>query len=607
MIFPKTIFDYITIEENAYKIQEVRIFDNFSWNMASHILTSISFKLGRFISAINDLKQKPPFRNIILPILRLRYRAEDIDVKDVVLYVENPEKYHLSFLVKKYYEDVFLRENDLDAFFDKAKEEKIDLGGVLVQKGEKAVPEVLPLQSIAFCDQTDILGGPIGFKFNFSPKGLKAKAKVGWGDKKNGATATLDELIALAQAGKDAPGTQNQSNKTSGVNIEVYMVRGELPESYLDEKKSNEEYVNQLQIVAFYKNKKGRQGIILYRAEDKDSVLKFHNPESIYGRALGLGGVEELFDAQIWTNFAEICKTNLLKAASKIAFWTDDEAYATRNKIKNLENLEITTVDAKSRGIQQIPNASPNVALFTQALSEWENHARELGGATDPLLGKQPPAGTPFRLQERVVFEGKGLHIYRMGKFAKFVEEIYRDWIIPHIAREIVKGKKFLATLTEEEMRFVADRMAQNKVSEFIKERMLSGWLVSQEEIKAEKQKATTEFYKNGNKKFLEILKDEFRDVELTVKVVVANKQKDLSQVVDKLVNVVRQYLVTPQLRQDPVAIKLLNSILEASGLSPLEFGDVLAGGPMTPTAQPVNMQAIAPLKESPKREAVMQ
>src|SRR3990167_3453565 len=202
-MFAPNIFSYITTEKTSYQTREVQILDNWSWSMVQHITTSISMKLGKFLNSSNDLKTKSPFRNIVLRNLRLRYRAEDIDVKDVTLYVEDIGKQHLSFLIKKYYQDVFLIENDLDSFFDRALREKIDLGGTLVKKGKNAVPEVIPLQQIAFCDQTDLMGSPIGLKLNFSPGKLRQMKSKGWGDKKNGATISIEDLIILASNEKD--------------------------------------------------------------------------------------------------------------------------------------------------------------------------------------------------------------------------------------------------------------------------------------------------------------------------------------------------------------------------------------------------------------------
>ena len=596
MNFPSTIAEYITGEESAYKTDEVSIFDNFSWNMPTHIQNSISFKHGKFTAASNDPKFKPPFRNIVLTNLRLRYRAEDIDVTDVVLFIEEPEKHHLSFLVKKYHDDVFIIENDLDSFFDKAKEEKIDLGGTLVKKGVGAVPEVIPLQSIAFCDQTDIMGGPIGLKFNYSPDKLRAIAKEGWGDEKNGATISIEDLILLAKSEKDSAGNLNvTANKTTGKNIEVYVVRGQMPEKYL-KSDGGEDLVNQVQVVAFYASKSGKTSNILYRQKETEEVYKFHNPEAIFNRALGFGGVEEIFDDQVNVNFAEIHKKNLLRNAGTTVLQTDDEAFANRNKVIDMQNLEITVTKEGTR-IDQIPTANPNsIQLFTQSLMEWESHAREVGGATDPLLGKQPPAGTPFAQLQATIQQGQGLHDYRRGKFAKFIEEIYRDWIIPQIAKEIVKGKKFLSTLSSDEMQWLFDKVAHNRAVKQQWEDLFNGKMPVDLELL--KQTEIEKLMQGGNKQFLEIIKGELKDVHLKVKVNVAGKQKNLGLLTDNLVNVLRQYLVTPQLRQDPTAMKLLNRLLEASNMSPVDFSELLVPQP----AQPVSTSSTSPLKDIAKQ-----
>ena len=485
-------------------------------------------------------------------------------------------------------------------------EEKVDFGGCLVKKGAGAVPEVIPLQTIAFCDQTDILGGPIGFKFNFSPAALQRKAKIGWGEQKNGADITIDELITIASKQKDSadPNQTGQQNEVTGKNIEVYVVRGTLPSAYLKDH-DMDALINQVQVVGFYQDEKGKHEITLYKAPEKESVLKFHVPKKVFNRALGWGGVEALLDPQIWANFAEIQKNNLLKAASKITFFTDDDGYANRNKIRDMENLEITTIDKESKyGIRQIPNASPNIQLFDQRVAELEAHAQKLAGVTDPLLGKPPPSGTPFRLQERVVFEGKKPHERTAGKFDKFIEEIMNDWVIPHMIREIVKGKKFLSTLTSDQMEYVMKRVPRNRAVKRQIEDILSGKITQDISIYEEEEKQ--KLLQNGNQQVLEVLKDEFKNVRMKVKVRVSSKQKDMAQFTDKLVNVLRQYLsLPPEVKQDPVTVELLSQILEASGISPASLGKFTTALSAPAPVPQLTEQATQPLQALSKREVV--
>ncbi len=599
-MFPESIASFIEQEEASYRTREVEIFDNYRWSMTQHIQMSASFKLGKFLHSSNDPRFKAPFKNIVIKNLRLRYRAEDIDVKDITLYVDDPEKHHLSFLIKKYHDDVFIIENDLDTFFDVAKEEKIDLGGVLIKKGQGAVPEVLHLQGLAFCDQTNILGGPIGFKFNFSPDTLRTKAKLGWGDPKNGATISIEDLIVLAKREKDPAGTtEHRTNKTTGKIIEVYIVRGQMPEDYLNGG-DMETMVNQVQVIAFYHDENNdRQSQILFRNKEVEDVLKFHDPEPIFNRALGFGGVEELFDPQIWTNFAEIHKTNMLKAGSKLVFQTDDDGYANRNKIRDMENLEITVTKEGSR-IDQVPTGSPNIQLFNESLVEWEEYAQDIAGATDALLGKAPPAGSPFALQRLVTKEGKGLHEYRRGKYAKFIEEIYKDWIIPEIAKKITKGMKFLSTLSSDETLWLIERVSVNRAAKAQWESILTGKQPDEFEVLVQKERDT--LAQGGNQIFLEILKEELKGVELKVKVNVVGKQKDLVEMAGKAVDVLRQFLATPQLRQDPFAMKLVSKVLEWSGMDTQDLAALAA----TPALPPAPESATKPLKElATKAEAV--
>src|ERR1035437_9828114 len=177
------IFDYITSQEENYK-RPIPINDTWDWCMYDHIKTSDLYNNSQLLTGKSDFK---PVKNITRPILNLQHRTEDIELKDVQIYIDNPDKYHLSFLVKKYHDDVFVQENDLDTFFDALNVSRIDFGGGLSKQLNKPCPEVVPLQTIAFCDQTDILSAPLGIRHYYSPDQLMEMEQFGWGDEKKGA------------------------------------------------------------------------------------------------------------------------------------------------------------------------------------------------------------------------------------------------------------------------------------------------------------------------------------------------------------------------------------------------------------------------------------
>lgn len=593
------IYGFITREETNYR-RPIPLTDAWDWSMYDHVRLSFLYTNSQLSTGKSDFK---PVKNITRPILNLQHRTEDIELKDVQIYIDDPDKYHLSFLVKKYHDDVFVKEYDLDTYFDELNISRIDYGGGLSKQLNKPCPEVVPLQSIAFCDQTDMLSGPIGIKHYYSPDQLLEMQKVGWGNEANGATISIPDLIALSRENKEDDNSNKQVATTPGRYIKVYEVHGNLPKSFADYGDTSGEYETRLFICAFYqkKNSTEKQGVILYTAPEKESPFKLIKRDPVYGRALGFGGAEELFEPQVWVNYDMIRMQDMLDAASKTilkATGPESSIIATKNKIKDAKNLQI--IDVGSGDIGQVDTFPRNLALFERSIAEWEAHAQQMGAANDSIMGETPKAGTPFKLQELVTAESHGLHEYRRGQFAKHIEEIYNDWIIPYIQRKITQEVTFLSELSTEELEWVADRLATNEINNRIKARILNGEVVTPEEQQAATQFIKDTFKKTGNKQFLTILKGEFAKVPISVKVSVAGKSKNLSTMTDKLVNIFRFIFANPQgfaqIMQLPGMSKTFNQILEYSGLSPVDFAgiDKLAQMPTPMSAMPLPTLATA-------------
>lgn len=588
MISPD-IYSYIKSEESKFETEKIRLGDNWEWNFREHVQMIFHLKHGQFYTGNNDYTRA--FKAIMSPILELSYWTEDIELKEITFFIESEIGKELSFLVKKYHDEIYVKENDLDKMIDGVTEDDIDYGGVLVQKGLD-MPEVLPLQSIAFCDQTDILAGPIAFKHFFSPSKLRAMSKAGWGSEKNGATITIDDLCILADSQKENAGDNGKKNDVSGKVIEVYLIKGDMPESYLKDNNEIDNFVYQTQVVAFYKNKDGKkQGVRLYRKEDNPENLLFFTSKEVYNRALGKGVGETLVGPQIWTNFLNIHKTNMLEAASKVPLYTDDPSYTQKNKIQDMENLEITTIE-EGKQIRQVPTAATaNIQLFSNEISSWYEHAQVAGSAYDSIMGKEESSGMTFRGQERLVAQGNGPHKRRKGKRAKFIEEIYRKMIIPDIKKKILKGKKFLASLSSDEMNWLADRISiaesNKKILELI---LIKGKQVTKEEQDSLINLYKTEFMKKGNNHLIEILKDEFEDAEIKMGINVANKQKDLTNLSDKLLSIFQFVFANPaafqQAMQNPALAKSFENILEYGGMSIANFSSLLQAGNVQATQQ---------------------
>lgn len=589
------IFSYVTSEEAAFQLP-IPVVDGYEWSMAEHIKTTILFKNSEVTSGKNKGQiDEKPVKNIIRPILNLQYRAEGFDVKDIDLYATSAKEYYKSFFLRKYH-DKWAVENHTDTFIDKLVETYVDMGGVLVKKIEgQKVPEVVNWSTIAFCDQSDILSGPIAIKHNYSPDQLKDMSEYGWGDSEYGATITVDELITLARNSKKDK-KSGRDVKTPGRYIEVYELHGVMPESYLKEDGDPDKFVRQMQIIAFYQNENNdKQGVCLFRGKEKQSPFKFMPRDEVFGRALGFGGAEELFEAQVWVNYGMIRKKEMLDAAAMTLYKSNEKELAGANLLSDKRSGDVLELSEQG-DINQVDTYPRNIAVFDNAVQEWEAHAQQMGSAHETIMGESPKSGTPFALQQLVTQEAHSLHEYRKGKLAVFVSEIYRDWIIPQIMEDAVNGSEFLADLDPDELETITDTLVTMRANEFIIQNFLDGKIVDEEMVNAQKELAKVELGKKGTKFFIKILKDELTKTPVDVFVNIAGKQKYTAHMVDKLVNVFRQLVAAPQALDDPRMSKLFNEILEASGLSPLKYqpqrSPIQQQQLQQPTAQPTAQTA---------------
>lgn len=594
------IFSYIKSQENSYNTIPVPIVDNYEWNMAKHVKLTTLYLNSRYETGDQDNK---PFKQIILPKINLEHRAVEFAVKEIDFFIDDPDEYYKSFLVRKFHEK-WARANDLAGFLDEMTEQYTDFGGTLVEKIKSAVPNVVQFQELAFVDQTNILSGPICKKLQYTPDKLKEMESKGWGT----FGTTIDELIALAQNTKTTTQVNGRTIDTPMKYIEVYDLYGVLPTKYLynaeDEnvQVSENEYVCQQQVIAFYKDHTGeRQGVILYRGKAKPGRYKFFKRDPIFGRALGRGGVEELFEPQVWVNYSEIQKKELLDQASKMIYQTTDGQFHTRNNLSLVEQGEVfVTKDGST--LNQVNTTPINITAFENALNAWDNTAKEISASFDTISGADNKSGTPFRLGLLLNQEAHSLHQYRKGKIGgQFLPEIYRDWVLPEIQKELSSGdSEFMANLSLEEMQAVADQVVTATVNKAIVQKILSGNILDYGEVEAMKETYKEIFFKKGNKKFFKIFQDELKDLPIDIEVNVTGEEKNKALMAEKMGAVFTQIAQNSALLDDPRMSKLFNEILESSGLSPLAYSTKKMPTAPTPAPQatgPITIPQATPAK----------
>lgn len=561
------VYKYIQDEQTAYKTVRVPITTSYDWNMSEHIERCTNVANGWYHSGKNDGLRR--YDDIVTPIINVAVRSEGFDVKDIVPFVNDIQNSYKSFLVKKRHPQ-WARKNELDTFIDDIVESSVIYDLVLVKNVNNVRPEVVPLQKIAFCDQTDIMSGPICLKHQYSVAEL-TKFKGKWND------TAIDEAIVMSKEEKTVMQANERTAKTPGKYIEVFELHGYLPESWLDEGGDPFKYVNQMHIVCYYTSKDGnKNGITLFKGKTKEITNTFKSLviRKIHGRACGRSIVETLFEPQVWMNYSAQRIQKLLASAINV-FYSDSDEVANQ-KLSNLPDNTILKIET-GKNLGKLDGSPQNLTAFNNDQVNLQTQARILGSASEAQLGVNPTSGTPFALQNLVVQQGQGIHEYRQGKIATFVADVlYRDWILQYLVDDMNKGITFSEELTLDEMQEIADIIARNKAEQQIIEKILEGEDVSEATREQLIQTYKEQFAQGGSRKFFETIQGELEDIPLEVFVNIKGKQKNMAQEADKITNIIREVLRNPQaFQQVPGVGKAFNQLLENSGMSPIDFSQI--------------------------------
>jgi len=566
----KTPFEYIKAEETSFATTRVPLTNAKDWNFKEHVERCLNVSNGWFHSGSNDGLR--PYDDIVTPVIDVSFRLEGFDVKHIVPYVDSIKDSYKSFIVKKRHPQ-WAKKHQLDTFIDEVVESSIIFDLVLVKDVNQVRPEVVPLQDIAFCDQTDIMSGPICIKHQWSITDiLEYKGK--WDDEK------IDQVILMAKASKTVTTANDREVKTPAKYIEGYELHGMFPESWLRDDGNPDKYVDQIQIVTYYYAEDGsKQGVVLFKGKTKPMSEKFKalkiDTVRSKGRACGRSIVERLFEPQVWHNYSYIKLKRMLDAAVNL-IQTDSEIYGGK-KISDLKENTIIKHEA-GKPLSRVDMTIQNVTPHTNMMTQTENQARVLGSASDAALGRAPVSGTPFALQDLIVNQGEGIHEYRQGKIATFFSDVlYPDLILKYLIRDINNDIEFSEELTMDEMEEIAEIISKNRFKNIFKERLLNKGVVYSSEKDTMLATIKEDFKKNGTRKFFKLLKGELADVPIKVKMNIVGKQKDLAKNADSLSKLISNILANIEgIRAIPGVSKSYNELIEATGLSPIDFSKIL-------------------------------
>jgi hypothetical protein len=250
----------------------------------------------------------------------------------------------------------------------------------------------------AITDQVDIRGGVKIERHYYNPAQLKTDVPKNW---KN-----IKEAIEAAKKAREAHAAVQASNqnKTPGAYVEVFEVHGVLPSCFLagtsdkygEDYGSEDKYERQMHVIVLDGTDKDKVGgVTLYAGIEDEDPYKYLEYEIVDGRGLGKGVIESLFEAQVWTNYSEKQKKDMLDLAAKIIFQTTDGSIAAKNVLTDLETGQIVTT-ARDTSLARVDNSASSFAQFQALAADWDKQAERIyGHLVDAVVEKWPEETKP--------------------------------------------------------------------------------------------------------------------------------------------------------------------------------------------------------------------
>lgn len=543
---------------------------------------------------LDELGREKPFFNILNGICDVENAAKDLDTKDISVTSDDGNHYLESFLLSKDIQ-VWMKEADFAKTLNDMRDKHTRYGSVLVKKcyekedGKKILKLEMPEWKNVMTDQVDIVNSPI--------------VEIHW--------MTAREISDMKEWNEAAKKIVLSQLKGQGSTkrIPVYEMRGTFDKTVYKQctgEKVNEgdemEYSYQLYYIAGQPTDSGNvafeEGLTpLYWEDNTEKVYKYLKRKPRDGRDFGVGVIEEGEQAQIWTNDTVLKQFRAMEYTTKVIGQSASKKLKGRNLLtetddgtilEHEENKPITALNLlPSGGLQQYQN------LITQ----WYDQLQKTTSAYAAQRGDTPPSGTPFRLQATVLQQSSSVFDDLREEMGIFITEIFEDWVMPYLANNLNKEHILAYDFSPEELKEIDRNFSVRQANQQAVEKVLSGEIVTPEDYMEWMDLSNTFIKKTKDKRFIDIPKNFYKNLEAKVTINVTGEQRNKAAVLESLNSILVTVASNPNLMQDPVLSQIVLKIIELSGagISPVSLTSGIQEQakqvqPATPTAQPSPM-----------------
>jgi hypothetical protein len=580
----KTILKEINDQIATYYNKSIQIIEGLYYNQYQTLKKIEFYWNSQYINGqTDDIGRIKPFYNISKFRVNVATRATDLDVKDVRITSDNTNDRVRSMLLNHELKNWF-KEADFSKLLNDWGKTRTKYGGVLIKKcyeeedGGKELKIDLVEWKNVITDQVNIGSGAIIEVHYMSPSELSKKIGI-WNN--------VEDAMKLATKSRGMKGNKEDGNEKK---IPIYEVHGEYPSNYNPDTPDGDPNKYERMSFIIAGNESNKQIILWHEIED-ENPYRYLAWDNVAGRGLGIGIVEDGFEAQMWTNDAIIAERNVMELAGKVFIKTNSKQFGN-NIISDMDNGQVIELEdgADANLLSLVPSSLPQ---FQNTVEKWNVQYERATNTFDAVTGEQMPSNTPLGSVAIQSAQASSFFDYRREEAGIFWTEVLMDWVIPYLIKKINKAHILASDFSIEELKQIDKAFALNEANQQVIDAVLNGKIITGDDYQQAVDGMLQFIGMDGKRRYIDIPKDYFKNYEDNITIDITGETRNKQATLQTLSTILGQVASNPALLQDPTLAQIFGEILEISGI------DIIPSAPLPQPQQPQGNNTPAPKQAS--------
>jgi hypothetical protein len=584
----ETIYEKIRQFEKNDQSQDTVISKYVSFNLREYLEKIDAYINSKHISGDKDSAGRDkPFFNIVTAAVNIWYRATDIDRKDIAIRASKTTDESLSFFATVLLQE-WMRKTNFGRFLNEWGRTLAKYGSAVTKHIEKygeLYSQVIPWNRL-MCDAVDFDNNIVIEKLWMTPAQLR-KNKV--------YNKEMVEKLCENTVTRQTMDYQDKDVKNDY--ILIYEVHGEVPLSYKTGREEDEDVYKQQMFVFSMQAKKDKSNqydeYMLYSGSEKKNPYMITHLIKEDGRTLGIGAVENLFEAQWMVNHSQKQIKDQLDLASKLLFQTSDGNFVGQNALTSIETGDIL-IHQMNQPLTQLNNKA-DIGAVQSFQQGWQQAGMEINGISESMMGSNPPSHTAWRQTQAILQESHSLFEIMTENKDMYLQDMLREYILPNLKKKMDTTEEISSIMQDHQIKFLEKKFVPKEVIKRYNRKLINKVLAGTFEPGMEmdlENEATQEVQGEqvGNMRFFKPSETDnvtwakaLKDLEWELEIDITGENYDKANIMQTL-TMVFQLLSSGQPLTDDAKL-VLNKILSLSGgMSPIE----LSNQPQ-PQQQPMN------------------